>query len=48
MCSSNLLHYFDLESKLINFSLDLAILNTGVGCVPNFEFLNFSNHMFCS
>ena len=50
MCSSNLLHYFDLESKLINFS-DLAILNTtfGVvgwfGCVRN---LNFSNHMFCS
>ena len=51
MCSSNLLHYFDLESKLINFSSDLAISSYttfGVGwfgCVQN---LNFLNHMFCS
>ena len=50
MCSSNLLHYFGLESKLINFS-DLAILNTPFGWVGwccGGVHLNFSNHMFCS
>ena len=53
MCSSNLLHYFDLESKLMNFSSDLAISSSyttfGVGwfgCVG--RNLNFLNHMFCS